>query len=38
MRASATVIGLFQAEAPVHPFPMPAIDVSAVQQVVFEPK
>ena len=38
MRASATVIGRFQAEAPVYPFPMPAIDIQAVQQVVFEAK
>lgn len=34
MRAKATVIGRFQAEAPVHPFPMPAIDVHAVKEVV----
>jgi hypothetical protein len=38
MRAKATVIGHFQAEAPVHPFPMPAIDVHAVQEVLFETK
>ena len=38
MRAVATVIGRFQAKAPTLPFPMPAIDVHAVQGVVFEAK
>ena len=38
MRAAATVIGRFQAKAPTHPFPMPAIDVHAFQGVVFEAK
>lgn len=37
-RAVATVIGRFQAKAPTHPFPMPAVDVHAVQGVVFEGK
>lgn len=38
MRVVATVLGRFQAKAPTHPFPMPAIDVHAVQDVVFEAK
>jgi len=38
MRAVVTVTGRFQAKAPTHPFPMPAIDVHAVRSVVFEAK
>ena len=38
MRAVATLTGRFQAKAPTHPFPMPAIDVHAVQSLVFEAK
>jgi hypothetical protein len=38
MRAVATVTGRSQAKAPTHPFPMPAIDVYAVQGVAFEAK
>lgn len=38
MRAVATVIGRFQRKAPTHPFPMPAIDVHAVQGAIFEAK
>lgn len=38
MRAVATVTGRFQVKAPTHPFPMPAIDVHAVQGMVFEAK
>jgi len=38
MRAVATVIGRFQAKASTRPFPMPAIDVHAVQRAVFNAK
>lgn len=38
MRATATIVGTFHAKAIVHPYPMPAIDVYAVQWVVFEAK
>jgi hypothetical protein len=38
MRGLATVIGRFQAKASVYPYPMPAIDLHAVRQVLFEAK
>jgi hypothetical protein len=38
MHAMATVTGRFQAKAPVFPYPMPAIDLHAVQRMVFEAK
>lgn len=38
MRATATIVGTFHAKAPVHPYPMPAIDVHALQRAVFEAK
>jgi hypothetical protein len=36
MHAMATVIGRFHMKAPVYPFPMPAIDVHSVRQVIYE--
>lgn len=38
MRAKATVDGQFHAKAQVLPYPMPAIDMHAIKQVVFEAK
>lgn len=38
MGAVATVIGRFHTKAPVHPFPMPAIELHAVRDVVFGTK
>jgi hypothetical protein len=38
MRATATVKGKFHAKAPVLPYPMPAIDMHAIKNVVFEAK
>lgn len=36
MHATATIVGRFRAKAPVYPFPMPAIDVHAIQNLVFD--
>lgn len=36
MHATATVVGRFHAKMPVYPFPMPAIDVHAIQHLVFD--
>ena len=38
MRATATVEGSFRTKTPVLPYPMPAIDVHAIKNVVFEAK
>jgi hypothetical protein len=38
MHATATIVGRFHAKAPVYPFPMPAIDVHAIQNLVFDAK
>ncbi|HKR75129.1 MAG TPA: hypothetical protein VJR95_00600, partial [Rhodanobacter sp.] len=38
MRATATVEGQFHAKAPVLPYPMPAIDVHVIKNVVFKAK
>lgn len=38
MHATATVVGRFHAKAPVYPFPMPAIDVHAIQNLVLDAK
>lgn len=38
MRATATVVGQFHAKAPVLPFPMPAIDMHSIKNVLFEAK
>lgn len=38
MRAMATVVGRFQRKARVYPFPMPAIDMHSIRQVVYLPK
>lgn len=38
MHATATVVGRFHAKAPVYPFPVPAIDVHAIQNPVFDAK
>lgn len=38
MHATGTVVGRFHAKAPVYPFPMPAIDVHAIQHLVFYAK
>ena len=38
MHATGTVVGRFHAKAPVYPFPMPAIDVHAIQHLVFDAK
>jgi hypothetical protein len=35
MQAMATVVGRFQKKANVYPFPMPAIDLHSVRQVVY---
>lgn len=38
LRATATVVGQFYAKAPVPPYSMPAIDMHAIKNVVFEEK
>jgi hypothetical protein len=38
MQAMATVVGRFQKKANVYPFPMPAIDMHSIRQVVYLPK
>lgn len=38
MHAIATVVGRFHAKVPVYPFPMSAIEVHAIQHLVFNAK